>query len=263
MKPYLAVLSARFRMLLQYRAAALAGCATQLFWGLIRVMIFEAFYFSSTAPQPMSFPQVKTYIWLGQSMLLLMMIGPDVDVRDMIRSGTVAYELARPVRLYWLWYSRAIAGRLAPVLLRAVPILAVAALFFGMQPPASLGSAAMWLLSTAAALLLCASVTTLLTISLLWTVSGEGVNQIVPAVIWTFSRLLVPLPLLPGWIQPAVRLLPFRGMGDTPFRIYMGHIAPAEALLGVAHQLAWTAAIIFLGQRVLNRGLRRLVAQGG
>ena len=36
MRPYWAVLSARFRMLLQYRAAALAGLGTQVFWGLIR-----------------------------------------------------------------------------------------------------------------------------------------------------------------------------------------------------------------------------------
>ena len=41
MKPYWAMLSARFRMLLQYRMAALAGCATQVFWGWIRVMIFD------------------------------------------------------------------------------------------------------------------------------------------------------------------------------------------------------------------------------
>ena len=35
--PYLAIFGARFRMMLQYRAAALAGMATQLFLGLIRV----------------------------------------------------------------------------------------------------------------------------------------------------------------------------------------------------------------------------------
>ena len=54
MRPYLAVLSARFRLLLQYRVAALAGFATQLFWGFIRVMIFGAFYRASAAAQPMT-----------------------------------------------------------------------------------------------------------------------------------------------------------------------------------------------------------------
>ena len=40
MRAYTAVMSARLREALQYRAAAVAGMVTQLFWGLIRVMIF-------------------------------------------------------------------------------------------------------------------------------------------------------------------------------------------------------------------------------
>ena len=43
------VVSARFRVLLQYRAAAIAGLGTQIFFGLVLVMIYEAFYRSSTA----------------------------------------------------------------------------------------------------------------------------------------------------------------------------------------------------------------------
>ena len=62
MKAYAAVVSARFRMLLQYRVAALAGLGTQVFWGLIRMMFFTAFYRSTTAPQPMSLTDVITYI---------------------------------------------------------------------------------------------------------------------------------------------------------------------------------------------------------
>ena len=48
MRPYAAVLSANVRTLLQYRAAAIAGFTTQIFWGFIRVMISQAFFRSST-----------------------------------------------------------------------------------------------------------------------------------------------------------------------------------------------------------------------
>ncbi len=104
-KSYTAVLSARFRTLLQYRAAAFAGFGTQLFWGLIRVMIFEAFYRSTTAPQPMTADEVITYIWLGQAFLVIIPYqGADPDVRAMVRSGNVVYELVRPTNLYFFWY---------------------------------------------------------------------------------------------------------------------------------------------------------------
>src|SRR5438046_7910813 len=100
MKAYLAILSSRFRIFIQYRAAALAGIGTQLFFGGVRMMIFDAFYRSSNAPQPMMREEVITYIWLGQALLLLTMLGPDKDVAAMIRTGNVAYEMTRPLDLY-------------------------------------------------------------------------------------------------------------------------------------------------------------------
>jgi ABC-2 type transport system permease protein len=263
LRPYLAILSARFRMLLQYRAAAAAGFGTQLFWGLIRMMIFEGFYRSSSAPQPLSYPQVVTYVWLGQATLALLLTGVDNDVREMIRTGTVAYELVRPLDLYGLWYSRAMAARAAPTLLRAVPMFVVAGLFLGLQPPPSPASGLAWGASTLGALLLVSAIATLTTISLLWTISGEGVSRLMPALLYVFSGMLLPLPLFPGWAQPLLNFLPFRGLVDVPFRIYLGQIPASQLLPCLLHQAAWTVALVLFGRWLLGRGMRRLVVQGG
>jgi ABC-2 type transport system permease protein len=263
MKAYLAIFSAYFRTLLQYRTAALAGIATQVFWGLIRMMILDGFYRSTTAPQPMSYPEVVTYIWLGQAMILLVITGIDLDIRTMIRSGTVAYELLRPLELYRLWYCRALARRTAPLLLRMVPIFVIAWLFFGLRAPASPASGALCAISTVVTMLLGASIATLMTMSLLWTLAGDGINRLMAAAMYIFSGMIVPLPLFPDWLQPLLNALPFRGLADTPFRIYMGHIPPEQGLLAIAHQLVWTAAFVVVGRWVLSRGVGRLVVQGG
>jgi ABC-2 type transport system permease protein len=263
MKAYWAIFSARFRTLLQYRAAALAGVATQVFWGLIRMMILDGFYRSTTAPQPMSYPEVVTYIWLGQAMILLVITTVDLDIRAMIRSGTVVYELLRPLDLYRLWYCRALAARVAPLLLRMVPIFIIAGLLFGLRAPASPVCGALWLLSTAAAMLLGAGIATLMTISMLWTISGDGINRVLAAALFICSGMIVPLPLFPDWLQPLLNALPFRGVADTPFRIYMGHIPPEQAVVAIAHQLVWIAAFVLVGRWVLSRGVGRLVIQGG
>ena len=263
MTPYLALLSARFRMLLQYRTAAIAGMSTQFFWGLIRVMIFEAFYRSSTAVQPMTLPEVVNYVWLGQAMFALLPWFLDGEIRTMIRSGTVAYELVRPLDLYTFWYFRAIASRVAPTLLRSVPLFAAAFLFFDLQAPPSLASAGAWLLATAGALLLGAAIANLIHISMLWTVAGEGIIQIVQAGIFIFSGMIIPLPLFPEWAQPLLEFLPFRGLADIPFRLYMGHIPPGQVWSMLAHQLAWTGVLVVFGRWLLARGTRRMVVQGG
>ena len=114
MSPYWAIFSGRLRMLLQYRTAALAGLGTQVFWGLIRVMAFEAFYRSSDAPVPLSVDQTADYIWLSQAFLMLLPIRLDSEIRAMVRSGSVAYELVRPLHLYSLWYARTVASCLLP-----------------------------------------------------------------------------------------------------------------------------------------------------
>ena len=43
MSAYSAILRTRLATLVQYRSAALAGLATQLFWGLIKVIVLTAF----------------------------------------------------------------------------------------------------------------------------------------------------------------------------------------------------------------------------
>ena len=88
MRAYLTVLKARFRTLLQYRAAAWAGFGTQTFFGLIRVMIFTGFFASTTKKQPMSFDQVISYIWLGQALFALIPFREDTEIASLIRSGT-------------------------------------------------------------------------------------------------------------------------------------------------------------------------------
>ncbi len=263
MRSYLAVLSARFRTLLQYRAAAAAGFATQLFWGLIRVMIMAAFYRSTTAAQPMTYPQVVTYVWLGQATLALLPWNVDREVAGLIRSGNVAYEMLRPVDLYAYWYMRSIAWRTAPAVLRALPMFIVAMLFLGLQPPASAASGGAWAAATVAAVLLSAAITNLVSVSMFWTISGEGIGMLLPAAATIFSGLIIPLPLFPDWAQPIIRLLPFRGLMDVPFRLYMGHIPPGQLLGVLAHQLGWTAALVMAGRWLLARGTRRLVVQGG
>ena len=263
MRPYAAVLSANVRTLLQYRAAAIAGFTTQIFWGFIRVMIFQAFFRSGTAAQPMTVDEVTTYIWLGQAFIMLLPWNRDNQIHALIRSGLVGYELLRPVDLYNLWFARSLAFRLAPTMLRAMPLLTLALLFFGMDPPDSPGAGVAFVLSMIGALLLSCALTTVLNITIMWTVSGQGAANLSYMAVTIFSGMIVPIPFFPDWAQTIINVLPFRGLLDTPYRLYLGHIPSGDLLFHLGHQLAWTVALVLIGRWVLSKGLRRLVVQGG
>jgi ABC-2 type transport system permease protein len=208
---------------------------------------------------------VVTYVWLGQAFFMMMPFSanPDPEIRAMIRSGSVAYEMARPVDLYWLWLARALAARSAPVSLRAIPLFAVALPCLGMTLPPSPLAALAWIISMVGALFLVSAFATLITISLLWTISGDGIARIVPSAVLLGSGNILPLPLFPDWAQKIMTILPFYTMADAPFRLYMGHLPP-EAVFGVLlHQLTWTVLLILAGRALLTSGTRRLVVQGG
>jgi len=270
-KAYLAVMRTRFLMLLQYRAAALAGVATQIFWGLVKVMVFAAFFASAARAQPMDLPQVLVYIWLGQALLGLMPWNVDEEIAGHVRSGAVAYELLRPLDLYAFWFARTVAFRAAPTVLRVVPLLAFAFLGlpllglgqWALPLPDGFASAMLFAVSLLGSLLLSTAITMLLHISLFWTISGEGVNRLMPGVVLIFSGMVIPLPLFPDWLQPLLYWQPFRGISDVPFRIYSGHIPAHDAPLEIALQLGWCALLVAGGIWLLRRASSRLVVQGG
>lgn len=268
---YWAVVSARFRMLLQYRAAAFAGFVTQLFWGAIRLMVLAAFYAGATTAPPMSFPQIVAYVWLGQALLGLLPWNIDNDLGTQIRTGGVAYELLRPLNLYAYWFMRTLAFRCAGTTLRMVPLLVFA---MGILPLLDLGRWAMplpasplagllFVLSLICTVLLSTAITMVMHVGLLWTIAGDGFNRTMPGIVSVLSGMTIPLPLFPDWLQPALYWQPFRGLADVPFRIYGGHIAAGDALLEILLQLGWTALIAAAGAALLTRGLRALVLQGG
>ena len=211
----------------------------------------------------MDLKEVVSYIWLGQAMFAMLPWRIDQEIEEMVRTGRVAYELVRPLDLHSLWFTRSMANLAAPVFLRAVPMFVVAGIFFGLELPASPFSAMAWFAATIGALILGSAFATLMSVSLFWTISGEGIKRLGPVSVYALSGMIVPLPLFPDWAQGVLSLLPFAGLIDTPFRLYTGHLPPGEILHVLSHQAAWSVVIILAGRYLLGRGIHRVVVQGG
>jgi len=270
LRPYTAVVRARFSVLLQYRAAAIAGFVTQCWWGGIKVMVLTAF-FAASSGAPMSLPQAIDYVWLGQALFTMLPWSGDPDVARMVRTGDVAYERLRPLDTYAFWYSRAVARRTANPTLRALPMLLTAGVLFrlvgwsayALRAPSGAAAAFLFVVSIALVIALSASVSALIDALTVATLSDRGVTVLAAPLVIVFSGSLVPLPLFPVWAQPVLRNQPFAGLMDTPFRIYSGHLAGVHAVLALARQAFWVVALVVVGRIVMARVMSRLQTQGG
>lgn len=267
MKAYVSVFRIKLINGLQYRVAALAGIATQFFWGFMYIMIYEAFYSSSSAASPMTLKSLIVYIWLQQSFLVFIMLWQrDGELFSMITGGNIAYELCRPCALYGFWYARLLAQRVSGALLRLLPILLVAFLLpepYKMALPPHGVIVPLFLLSLLLGLFLVVSISMLIYISVFYTLSPVGSMLMISITGDFLSGLLIPVPLMPQWLQTITYILPFRYTADLPFRVYTGNIAPYEAIIQIFIQLIWLLVLVTLGQVLMNKALKRVVVQGG
>jgi ABC-2 type transport system permease protein len=263
MNGYWAIMKMRMKVLLQYRAAAGAAMIAQIFWGILMTMILRSFYASVSNPEPITLSQSITFIWLGQSLLQLLPWTIDKEIESQIKNGNVAYELIRPLDLYASWFVRSMAMRLIPTLMRCIPIFVIASWCFGLEPPVSWNAGCIFCISIICAIFLASAITTLVLISLFWTISGEGIQRLLPHLSLFLSGVSIPLPLFPQWMQFFMNVQPFRGIMDIPCRIYTGVISQDYAWFYVGFQIAWIIALVWIGQNLIRRATRHFVIQGG
>lgn len=268
MRTYVSVFRLRFNNGLQYRAAALAGVATQFFWGFIIIMVYQAFYaMSDSAGIPMSLPQLVTYVWLQQSFLSFIMLWyRDNELFQLITTGNIAYELCRPSDIYSFWYAKLIAQRVASALLRCSPILAVACFLperYRLSLPPDVTTFILFAVTLILGLFVLVAISMFIYISVFYTMSPVGSLLMFNVIGEFLAGMVIPVPLMPDWLQRIVYVFPFRWTADFPFRVFSGHIGHAEALTGIAVQLIWLTCLIVLGKLAMRKALSRVVVQGG
>jgi ABC-2 type transport system permease protein len=78
-----------------------------------------------------------------------------------------------------------------------------------------------------------------------------------------FAGLVIPVPLMPEWLQQIANILPFRWTADFPFRVYSGQIPQHDAIIGILIQLVYLLFLVWLGRIALNSVLKKVVVQGG
>lgn len=267
MKSYISYFKLKFISGLQYRAAALAGISTQFFFGLVYIMVYIAFYESGDNTLPMTLSQTITYLWLNQSFFALInQFYKDSELFDLVKSGNISYELARPQNLYFMWYFKILGSRLSMVTLRCVPLIIVTILLpepYNLSLPSSPLNFLMFILTLLVGVALVTAITTLYPIITLKTLNEKGIVNVVTAIADLLSGVVVPIPFFPKFLQVISALLPFQYISDLSFRIYVGNISIQDSLFGLLIQFIWIFIVIGLGYVLMNKSLKRVAVQGG
>lgn len=266
-RTYASFFRVRFLMGLQYRAAALAGVATQFAWGFLELAAYHAFYAEQPENFPMGFSELSSYVWLQQAFLGLFMVWMlENEIFEKIIDGGVAYELCRPISLYAMWFSRSVANRLSRAILRCLPILAVAFFLprpYGIRLPERPLTLLLFAVSMVLALLAVVAFCMIIYLLTFFTMSPLGVRILFVSFVELLSGAIVPFPFLPEPVRTVFELLPFGSMQNVPLRAYSGNLAGAALARAMLLQAFWVLVLIGGGWLLSRRAIRRTVLNGG
>lgn len=252
-----------FRLQLTYRAANLAGLATNFFFGLLRAAVLAALYGARPSVAGLSLRDVVTFTGLSQATIACLSFFGWYRVADSVYTGEIASDLLKPIDYFGHWLARDLGRAAANFLMRALTIMVAYAVFFDIVVPRSVGH---WLL-LGLSLLLSVVVSFcwrfLVNLGAFWTPNARGMIRLAFGMSWFMSGFLMPLRLFPDWFVRICNLTPFPSMINTVVEVYLGVLsgpALARALLG---QVVWIAGLTILSRLILRAGVRHLVIQGG
>jgi len=96
-----------------------------------------------------------------------------------------------------------------------------------------------------------------------WAARADALLSVQDALVFLLAGQVAPAALLPGLLQQAATMLPFRYMVGFPVEILTGQLDGAALGIGLVTQAAWLAVALALSAVMWRTGIRRYSAVGG
>ena len=96
-----------------------------------------------------------------------------------------------------------------------------------------------------------------------WTTRGAAIFDLFMAAELLLSGRLVPMPLMPDWVQEIARFLPFQWAFYFPIESLVGDMSNTELVRGLGAQLLWILIGLAIFRVAWRHAIRRYSAVGG
>jgi ABC-2 type transport system permease protein len=252
-----------FARQLTYRAATLAGLATNLFFGFLRVAVMTALYGTRTEVAGMDLQAAITFTGLAQAVIAYLSIFGWYDLMRSVSSGEVAADLLKPLGYFRFWLAVDLGRALVAFLLRGVTMMVLYFLFFSITAPTTVGQWLALTLAFGSSWWLSFAWRFLVNLAAFWTPNALGVGRFAFGIAWVLSGFFMPLRFFPGWFQTLCHLTPFPSMVNTTIEIYLGLLTGEALVWALVVQVLWIGILTGACHLTLRAGVQKLVIQGG
>jgi len=264
-RAYLQFARCAFQRRAAYRLANWTGIAVNFFFFLVHAQLFVALF--GTRGTVAGWQAAEAVRYFATSEALLMVLGvmstqTGLEFAERVRSGDVAVDLVRPVRLWARYVAESYGSAAYYVLMRASILYVAAVALYGLALPLN-PEVLLAPLSIALGVAMAATLMYLASASAFWTEQAHGPLSVLLVAIFFFGGIAVPLDFYPAPARLVADLLPFRGAVYTPVALASGKLRGVALLFGLLHQIGWLGVLVLVAQRIEQRGAAHLAVHGG
>lgn len=250
------------KVFLAYRTWFWVGMILNVIAMTIYVFFWRAVYTNTSSIAGLDLQQTLNYILLAQVFSPLTELFLLYEFGYNLREGNMAIALLRPVDLQGSYYVVSFAN-LATGMVWQIPMALVATLVFGLTWSADPRVWGVFLVSVFLGRTVLFFFDWLLACLTFYLTEVWGLSVLVMGVSMFMSGALVPVVMMPVWLQDIVRLLPFAQALYVPLSLLSG-IAPVSSAPHLwLVQLVWVIGLGIASRLVFQVAVRKVTVQGG
>ena len=265
LKRYMALLKMEVEQTMAYRFSFFTSFLAQIVKTLVMLAVWIAVYQRRETVAGFSYSMMLTYLLISQSVNNVYGFMNDAErpISKKIRQGTIGFDLLKPVNFVTARLMENVGKTTLQLIFAVLMFLVFKLCMPSLALPQSPLMALLFAVSLVAGYLIMTFTSLISGLGTFWFMNDWGLRNAKNAIIQFFSGALVPLSMLPGWMQIVMNVLPFKGIVYVPTMIYMGQYDVASALGQIAVQLVWVVIMYALTRLTFGLAIKKISINGG
>lgn len=229
---------------------------------IVFVYFWRAVYAGTSTLGGLALSQTITYILLARLLSTLVETRTIFFFGFMIRQGQIAVELTRPLDMQMRIMTEGFAEMLV-FLIQRLPLFIIAFLFFGMHLPTAPSLWLAFFISLLLGQIVLFLFDWIFACLAFYVTETWGLSVVRVAAGSFFSGAIVPLVMMPDWLQSLAASLPFAQALAVPLSFLTGILTFTDAPHTWFIQIVWLLVLLILSRIVFSVAVRKVTVQGG
>lgn len=207
--------------------------------------------------------QMTSYIILSRVLSSQFSDGINETLAQWIYSGQIGTEFTRPVSIFTILWTRRFGEFIFFAVFKAMPTLFIAFFVLGGALPFNITYTFLFVISMLISIGIMFMIELLFGMLCCYTLTHYALSFTKTSIMEFLSGGIIPLFLLPGFLEEILNMLPFAGMVYIPINLYLGKISCFEGMKFIFIEIIWIIIFALINSMLFRHVIKKVVVQGG